>query len=186
MEAIKKPEFVHLFRVFLDNIVKSVHKRHLGRPPNLMPDSKVVTVAYMIALYPRKVFENMDEELAKLALEASKTLVTSLDRLMRYVVDLVVFRDIPHEATLDFLTAVEGYMVHFRNWQIPDSARIVLRIKTALVSLHQAKLQAERDEMTPVGLMAEFARQIGRLRAKLGQLRGQAELAAFDVVLQEL
>ncbi len=187
MEAIKKPDFILLFRVFLHNIMESVQKRHRpGVQAIINPDSRVVAVAYLIALYPRKVLENMNEELTRLALQAAKTLVASLERLMRYVVDLVVFRDIPHEATLEFLTTVQEYMVHFRNWQIPDSARIVLRIKTALVSLHQAKLQAERDDMTSVGLMAEFARQIERLRGKLAQLRGQAELAAFDVVLQEL
>ena len=185
MEAIKKPEFILLFRVFLHNIMESVQKRHLpGVQAIIIPDSKVVTAAYLIALYPRKVMENMNEELTRLALHAAKALVASLERVMRYVVDRVVFRDIPHEATLEFLTTIQEYMVHFRNWQIPDSARIVLRIKTALVALHHARVGAMQNPTSTAGLMAEFARQIERLRGKLVQLRGPAELAAHDLELQ--
>ncbi len=90
------------------------------------------------------------------------------------------FMDIPADVTAGFIEMLDDFRTKFKNWEIPDKANLVDRIKTAIICIQDAMITIE-DNI----LLAEADNQTGRLRSKLFQIGGQAEMDALDSILVE-
>lgn len=134
----------------------------------------VFLAAFMIAFRPSQVFESMGA-LEKELLEASVLLLTKF----QFILDCVV-RTGSANHTEGFLGVLYEYLRRFKAWKIPDEARLTGRIRNALVALYQADGHLASDEPEDSKLRVGFRTQITRLRLKLQQIAGAAELAKFD------
>ncbi len=86
----------------------------------------------------------------------------------------------PRDLTKSFPSALFDYLRDFKAWKISDEARLVSRIKHALVMLYRGKMQLPPDEPEDSQLNTEFRTQICRLRQKMQQIAGPAMLSKFD------
>ena len=87
---------------------------------------------------------------------------------------------LPRDLTKSFVPALFTYVRDFHLWKVPDEAKLVSRIKHALVALYQARLQLPPDEPEDSQLNTEFRTQILRLRQKMRQIAGEDVLLNFD------
>ena len=152
----------------LSNLVNRV-----TRAPGVEPERvnvRIFLASYMIAVYPRNVFENMG------VLETE--VFNSAKALVEHFEEILLSGSFKSRTFADVLSK---YLQDFKAWKVPDEAKLVARIKHALVALYQARSQLPLDEPVNSQLNTEFRTQIQRLREKLGQIAGPEELAAFDV-----
>jgi hypothetical protein len=70
---------------------------------------------------------------------------------------------------------VEDYHDKFKNWNIPDKAAVIKRIKETLIKIHDSVIRTE-DE----AILSEARTQTERLRLKLEMLAGKNELDTFN------
>jgi hypothetical protein len=132
----------------------------------------------MIALRPSHVFETPGGALEQALLAAATAIIAAFERI---VVHLAAGRVGEAELLLsDFQPTLFEYLRRFQQWKVPDEAKLSLRIKHALIALCQAQAHLPPDEPADSRLSAEFRQQIARLRSKLVQIAGQAELDRFD------
>ena len=80
------------------------------------------------------------------------------------------FDDLPNVLTLAFANMLMSYIRHFQAWKVPDEARLVTRIRLALLTLYQAQEHMPDDEPLDSPLRLQFLNQIQRLSTKLFQL----------------
>ena len=69
------------------------------------------------------------------------------------------------------------YLKRFKAWKIHDEAKLICRIKHALVALYQAEEHLPPDEPQDSQLRGEFVTQIECLRSKFAQIASQHKLA---------
>ena len=72
------------------------------------------------------------------------------------------------------------YFKCFYAWKKPDEAKLVCRIKHALIALYNAQDLLPYNELDNSNIIIEFKTQIERLRNKLQQLAGLETLIQFD------
>jgi len=143
------------------------------RAPGVEPERvnvRIFLASYMIAVYPRNVFESMG------VLETE--VFNSAKALVEHFEEILLSGSFKSRTFPDVLFK---YLQDFKAWKVPDEAKLVARIKHALVALYQARQQLPHDEPVNSQLNTEFRTQIQRLREKLGQIAGPEQLAAFDL-----
>ena len=156
--------------------------RHGSPPASLAPESvniRVFLAAYMIAYYPAHVFETMGQ-MEQSLFDAATPLIVAFEAIADKIKSDSLFMNVGYELTKDFPTLLFRYLCHFKAWKVPDEAKLVSRIKTALLALYEAQAHLPPDEDPESKLNLEFRSQIGRLRSKLSQIAGEAELRKFD------
>ena len=162
--------------------------RH-GSPAGVVaPESvnvRVFLAAYMISFRSTRVFETMGV-LEQALFDAAAALIVSFERICSSVlaVDKGGFQNVPKTESEQFPTLLFDFMGRFKAWKIPDEAKLTSRIKHALIALFQARDQLPPDEPADGRLMVEFNTQIDRLKAKLAQIAGQAELTEFMMTVR--
>ena len=143
---------------------------------------RVLMAAFMIAYRPTHVFETMGPLEQALLASAANMLAVFNDIASRFVAGgrKFTFQMVPHDATRPLLGMMRQYLGDFRQWKVPDEAKLSRRIKNALVALYQAREHLPPDEPADSPLNVEFRTQIDRLREKLLQIAGQAAVVQFD------
>jgi hypothetical protein len=163
----------------IHQLVTSLH----GSPANaLAPDYvnvRVFLAGFMIAFRPTHVFESMGQ-LEQSLYESALPLMTRFQSIVEHIVSRGSFQQIPADLTHDFLPMIFEYLRRFNAWKVPDEAKLVCRIKHALVALYQAQQQLPLDEPDDSKLKVELITQIERLRSKLSKIAGSKSLAQFD------
>ena len=87
-----------------------------------------------------------------------------------------------HELTnlKDFPTLLFNFLKAFKAWNVPDEAKLVKRIKHALIALYRGLQHLSPDEPEESKLKMQYHSHISRLRGKLEQLGGTDALKAFE------
>lgn len=140
---------------------------------------RVFLAAYMIALRPSYVFEQMGS-LEKALYEVAGTLIPLFERILEEVIQKGAFDAVSDELTKDFPTLMFEYLKNFKAWKIPDEAKLTCRIKHALIALYESLDALPHDEPVDSPLKKEFESNIVRLRSKLSDIAGPQKLAEFD------
>ncbi len=140
---------------------------------------RVFLAAYMIALRPTHVFEAMGS-LEQSLFEAALPLLNTFQRIVERVASAGSFQGVASDLSCDFPTTLLEYLKRFKEWKVPDEAKLTCRIKHALIALYNAQQHLPPDEPEDSKLKVEFRTQIERLRAKLQQIAGADALAEFD------
>lgn len=156
--------------------------RHGSPVQALTPENvnvRVFLAAYMIAYRPTHVFESMGP-LETALLDSARTLLISFDNIIKCVASEGFFQEVPFHLTLDFPVFLFEYLKNFKAWKVPDEAKLVCRIKHALIALYGAESNLPRNEPEDSKLKIEFRTQIERLRSKLSQIGGHEALLKFD------
>ena len=73
----------------------------------------------------------------------------------------------PHELSKDFPTLLLNFLRDLKAWKVPDEAKLIKRIKHALVALYRGLEHLSPDEAEESKLKIEYNSTISRLRAKL-------------------
>ena len=126
-----------------------------------------------IAYHPTRVFETMN------ALEQT---IEAFERICHQIAADPSFVHVPHELSKDFLTLLLNFLKASKAWKVPDEAKLIKRIKHALVALYQGLEHLSSDEPEHSKLKMEFNSSISRLRVKLQQMGGTDVLKAFEEV----
>jgi uncharacterized protein (UPF0128 family) len=146
---------------------------------------RIVLASYMIAFFPRDVFESMgtlEKELHECALGLVECFEEMIDT---YDANDMGFTGIGFFVRDAFSMHLFDYLIIFKKWKVPDEAKLTVRIRNALFALHNATLQLPSDEDPNSRLCVELRTQTTRLFEKLRQVAGadavtqlRAEIAA--------
>jgi hypothetical protein len=144
----------------------------VGKEPERV-NVRIFLAAYMIVAYPTNVFENMGA-LEQQLLASAHELIKLFEKILySFQSDKTIpFHKLLKDLTKSFPSALFDYHGDFKAWKVPDEAKLVTRIKHALVALYQARKQLPPDEPEDSQLNTEFRTQICRLRQKLQQIVG--------------
>ena len=156
---------------------KSRHPGEVGADFN--SSSRVIVAAYMIACHQASVFESM-EVLERALFEAAVKMIRSFELIISSVLNSGSFESVPEEVSARFRDELFAYFRCFTEWKVPDEARLLTRIRHALVAMYEAQAHLPEDEPENSALSVEFRTQIDRLRQKLRQIGGEAALTLFD------
>ena len=141
---------------------------------------RVFLALYMIALYPSKVFDDTNP-LAVALLDSSLPLLKCFEGITQQFMDRdYTFLNVDADLRSNFSWHLFNYMEKFKAWKVPDEAKLICRVKHALVALYSAEEQIPREEPEDSRLKVEFRVQIERLRGRFQQLAGQEALLQFD------
>ena len=96
---------------------------------------RIFLAAYMIAYRPTSVFESMDELSSPLFASAGPVL-SAFEEILK------------NKRSNDdtFHAMAQEYFKCFKTWKVPDSAKLISRIKHALVALYTAEHHLPADE----------------------------------------
>ena len=157
--------------------------RHGSPPRMLAPENvnvRVFLAGYMIAYRSTHVFESMGA-LERPLLEAATKLIDCFESIVGVLRDHDGhFATVPHALSAQFTSLLFDYLKCFKAWKVPDEAKLVCRIRHALVALYQAEAHLPPDEPDDSRLKVEFRTQIERLRSKLQQIAGADAVVQFD------
>jgi len=113
--------------------------RH-GAPPNALAqrevNARVFLAGFMIAYKPVNVFESMGT-LEQALFDVTVPLIRSFERICNAILEGKSFAEVPHELTNGFCSLLFDYLKRFAAWKIPDEAKLLCRIKHALIALYQ-------------------------------------------------
>ena len=140
---------------------------------------RVFLAGFMIAYHPTRVFETMGA-LEQALLDSTDPLIEAFERICHQIAMDPSFAHVPHELTKDFPTLLLNFLRAFKAWKVPDEAKLVKRIKHALVALHRGLEHLPPDEPEESKLKMEYNISITRFRAKLKQLGGTDARKVFE------
>ena len=114
--------------------------------------------------------------------EVATKMLAAFERICAAIVSSPArsFRDVPRADTENFMALLCEYVASFVAWRGADDAKLLPRIKSALVGMYQAERSVAPDEPEDSETRVEFRTQIARLRAELVRAGGEAELREFD------
>ena len=147
--------------------VNSLPVENYTDPARINP--RVFLAAYMVAFHPTSVFEEIGA-LEQAVLDASGPMLQTFEDICQRLRDGVAFDELPNNLTGGFVEMLMSYIRRFQAWKVPDEARLVTRIRHALVALYQAREHLPDDEPLDSPVRPQFLNQIQRLRTKLFQL----------------
>jgi hypothetical protein len=182
VEFLKKKETMRVTKDCLQRIHLLCAFRH-GPPLGGRLEKVNVRVfmsAYMIACYPRLVFERMGP-LEQELLDSTTPLIDAFEQIMASISQTQSFSNVPSALTEGFLTLLGTYLTKFAVWKVPDELTLAQRCTHALVALYTAKAGLPATEDPNSALMVVVNAQIDRLRNRLAQISGQDALLQFDV-----
>ena len=140
---------------------------------------RVFLCSYMIAYKPSYIFDSI-QTLEKALIEAAKLMLSSFDTIIRFTLQKGSLQSIDNAYLANFSLLLYDYLRCFKAWKIPDEAKLLKRIKSALTALYQAEALLPADEPADSKISTEFRVQIERLRGKMMSIGGPAVLAEFD------
>ncbi len=140
---------------------------------------RVVLAAYMIASEPLKVFESIGA-LEQPLYESATVLTAKLELLAERLQQTGTFYLISADLAESFQPVLTEFLKRFKAWKVPDEAKLLCRVKHALIALYQAEENLHPTEPADSKLYIEFRTQIERLRRKLQQIAGVNALHQFD------
>ena len=155
------------------NLMHKVQKK--DSPPEKV-NVRIFLAMYMIVEYTAHVFESMGELEQKLLASAQK-LLNIFEEIMQSTVPM---HSLPRDLTKSFPPALFEYMRDFKGWKVPDEQKLLARIKDALCKMYVVKEYMSSDEPEDSKQNTDLRDNIFRLREKLRQIAGNAELALFD------
>lgn len=180
---LREKETIRITKNCLQRVHILTTLRH-GSPPKALGSEnvnvRVFLAAFMIAFKPTHVFDSMGV-LEQALFESAGPLLTKFQRIVEATASSASFASVSSDVTFNFPLMLFEYFKRFKAWKVPDEAKLVCRIKHALVALYQAELQLPPDEPEDSKLKIEFTTQIVRLRSKLEQISGPDALDAFDI-----
>ena len=197
IEKVKSISFEHLVVFLREKHIIAISKaclqrihllctfRHGTLCRTLAPENvnvRVFLAAFMIAYRSTHVFEGMGQ-LEQSLLESAIPLLERFQQIcdsLRKGDPPVGFAGVSETLTREFPEMLFEYLKRFKAWKVPDEAKLILRIKHALLALYQAQEHLPPVESEESNLRAEFSAQIDRLRSKFRQIAGADALAAFD------
>jgi hypothetical protein len=150
-----------------------------GSPIPETVNVRVFLAAYMIAYKPDHVFENMGT-LEDAVFNAAGPMLQNFEAICEAVKTNKNWREVDSKLREEFPQLLSKYLTSFKDWKIPDEAKLTERIKHALTALYQAEDHLPADEAEGSKLRQEFKNQQNRLRYKLLQIAGEKVLKAFD------
>jgi hypothetical protein len=134
---------------------------------------RIFLAAYMIVGHPWRVFEQVGA-LERPLIDSAQTLLDIFEKILHSEIPV---HQLHPDLTRSLPIALFRYMRDFRAWKLPDEAKLVVRVKHALVALFTARERLPPDEPEDSELKTEFRTQIRRLRDKLRQIEGPEALA---------
>jgi len=174
--------------VTTEALLRRVHHvstlRHRAHTPSLGPQSvnvRVFLAGYMIAHKPSHVFESMgalEQSLSEVACQLLGTFQTIIDAVRDS--PHRSFSSVPSELLLNFLVQLARYFESFKAWKVPDEAKLISRVKHALIGLYQAELSLPATEPLDSPVRVELKSQINRLRTKVQRIGGPAALEQLN------
>lgn len=179
---LREKHIVSLSKRCLQRIHLLCTFRHGSPSKALTPENvnvKVFLAGLMIAYRSTHVFESIGT-LEQALLEVAIPLHTTFQNICNTIAIKHSFQDVPHELSKNFVPLLFEYLKRFKAWKVPDEAKLICRIKHALIALYQAESHLPLDEPDDSKLKIEFKTQIERLRSKLSQIGGQDALKLFD------
>ena len=157
--------------------VNSLAVENYADPARINP--RVFLSAYMVAYHPTSVFEQIGA-LEQAVLDASGPMLRTFEDICQRLREGAAFDDLPNVLTLAFADMLMSYIRHFQAWKVPDEARLVTRIRLALLALYQAQEHISDDVPLDAELRLNFLNQIQRLRTKLFQLGAENVVEELD------
>lgn len=138
---LKESETIHVVRRCFMRVLRLttlLHgKRHYTKAPNSI-NVKVFLSSYLIYTHPTKVFESMGDLETNL-FESAQKLSSNFEVIIKALTfEKIPFHAIPHELTKSFLELLFDFIDCFNKFKVADEAKIVGRIKRALVALLEA------------------------------------------------
>jgi hypothetical protein len=134
----------------------------------------------MIVLFPSDVFEESNQ-LVTACQDSAKLLLQCFEDIIQQILSRdVTFRNVDYDLRASFATILFDFMGKFNAWKVPDEAKLICRIKHALIALYNAESHLPHDEPVDSKLKLEFRTQIERFRTKLQQIAGVEALETFD------
>ena len=85
-----------------------------------------------------------------------------------------------HRSLDRFMLLLVAYYTCFRDWKLQDEAKLLARIKNALLTLYDAEQHLPPDESEGSERKIQLRQQIEKLRSKLKQIGGVDALDHFD------
>ena len=162
---------------------------HGSPSKHMMPENvnvRVFLAAYMIVYRSSHVFESMGT-LEQALFESAVPLLNTFHEICSKIMEAKTAGEktnftsiVPTSLSKEFPTLLFEYLKRFKAWKTPDEAKLLCRIKHALVALYQAESHLPPDEPEDSKLKIEFKTQIVRLREKLSQLGGPEALEKFN------
>lgn len=165
-----------LFRIHMSSV--QCHHVPVIIPPGKV-NVRVFLAAYMIVTNRVRVFDTMgtaEEEL----FNSAAPLLQNFEDICNGIREGRHFSEL-NTRTAQFPALLADYLAKFQAWKNPDEARLVNRIKYALIALYRAADHLPPEDVlhqTPIGL--ELTTQIARLRQKLVMIIGQEQMDIFD------
>jgi hypothetical protein len=160
----------------LEMMLNCMHKVQKKDSPPEKVNVRIFLAMYMIVEYTAHVFESMGELEQKLLASAQK-LLNIFEEIMQSTVPM---HSLPRDLTKSFPPALFEYMRDFKGWKVPDEQKLLARIKDALCKMYVVKEYMSSDEPEDSKQNTDLRDNIFRLREKLRQIAGNAELALFD------
>jgi hypothetical protein len=135
----------------------------------------------MIVYHPSRIFKDIGT-LENTLIEATIPLLTTFQNICKtiHISSRHSFQDVPYELTKDFSTMLFKYFECFKAWKEPDKAKLICRIKHALIALYKAEEHLPPNEPENSEFKIVFNMQIKQLRNKLQHITGVEALLLFD------
>lgn len=145
---------------------------------------RVFLASLMIDVRSGDVFEQMGA-LERKVKDASTALLNRFEELIiQFIENNRGFSGTEVEARSNFVRLLFEYLVAFRDWKVPDEAKLAARLRHALIALHQATAMLPSDEPADSRIKVELRTQTTRLRNKLLQISGPTAVAAIDAEIR--
>jgi hypothetical protein len=180
MTKLREPDTVTHTKLLLTRVLQVAAV--LGREATVTRHHpRAFLAAYLVVYYPAHVFGTRGgSEMA--VMTAASALLRCVNAIVALLAIHASLHAVPRELVLSLPVLLKRYEEVFTAWKQPDAAKLVDRIKHALVALFTAELSVQGtplDEMTRL----ELRMQTDRLRQKLLELGGERAVAELDQVL---
>lgn len=179
---LREAPIIALTRAIVSRVHQLALSRHGHQSPTLAPENvnvRVVMAALMIAFRPSHVFEQMGTP-ETILYESATRMINRFEEIVKCIAFNKGIRDVPFQLTDGFSDMLYEYLKNFKEWKVPDEAKLTNRIKHALHALYNAEDALPPNEPDDSKLKIELKIQISRLREKLVQIAGPQPLEEFD------
>jgi hypothetical protein len=183
VNLLKNPDAVKRVKLCLErfhrlsNLVNKVTISSSSKEPQKV-QVRIFMAAYMIVAYPGDVLEDKTAPAAVAVLESAQEVLRIFEAILKSA--NAPFRNLPSDISKSLPPAIFKYMDDFKAWKVPDEAKLIQRIKHALVALCQSMQSLPPDEPEDSTLNVDFRSTISRLRSKMIQIIGREEVFKFE------
>lgn len=140
---------------------------------------RVIMAAYMIVYHPDSVFEQIRELETDLS-EAAANMLRGFNAIIELLCEHGNFALVPAALVAPFPADVVDFLDAFDAWKTPDMAKLLNRVKAAMLAICIEWRQTPVYSPDYMDLMAQYV----RLRTKLLQYGGAQALEEFHEMLR--